>query len=152
MPALQPRYSAETAEKSAVLARRPLALVRVEVTLTQANALRSNLDQLIILDVGDRLFEGHPARRGEANGIILAGGAEVGELLGLERVHLQVLRLGVFADNHAFVELLARADEQYAAIFQGVEGVGDGFALLHRDQHAVLAALDRAFVGTVFLE
>ena len=71
--------------------------------------------QLVVLDAGDRLFELHLARRGEADAFVLAGGAEVGELLGLLGVDLEVLRLGVLADHHAGIELLAGADEQRAA-------------------------------------
>src|SRR5690606_23620301 len=90
--------------------------------------------------------------RGQADAFVLAAGAEVGQLLGLERVDLEVLRLGILAYDHPFVELLAGRDEQRAALLERVQGVGDRLALLHRDQHAVLAALDRALPRAVLLE
>src|SRR5690606_19955739 len=120
------------------LARLPLAFVRVEVALAQADALGGHFDQLVVLDVSDRLLQRHLARRGQANAFILAAGAEVGELLGLQRIDLEILRLGIFADDHALVELFAGADEQHAAVLQRVQRVSHRLALLHRDQHAVL--------------
>src|SRR6187402_928107 len=137
---------------SALLARGLLPLVRIEIALAQPDALRGHLDQLVVLDVGDRLLERHPPRRGQADRVVLAGRAEVGQLLGLERVDLEVLRLGVLADHHALVELLAGVDEQDAAVLERVERVRHRLALLHADQHAILAALDRAGVGAVLLE
>jgi hypothetical protein len=65
--------------------------MRIEIPLPQPNALRRHLDQLIVLDVGDRLLGRHPPRRGQADRVVLAGRAEVGQLLGLERVDLEVL-------------------------------------------------------------
>ena len=72
--------------------------------------------------------------------------------LDFERVDLEVLGLGVLADHHAFVELLAGRDEEDAALLQHVERVADRLAIAHRDQDAVLAALDRALVRAVSLE
>src|SRR5437899_2595138 len=63
------------------LPRRPLALMRVEEALADPDRLRRDLDQLVVLDVGDRLLQAHAARRGEADAFVLgAGGAEVGQL------------------------------------------------------------------------
>src|SRR5580658_7420528 len=45
-------------------AARPLAFVRVEEALPQADALGRDLDQLFVLDVSDRLFQRHDPGRG----------------------------------------------------------------------------------------
>ena len=130
-----------------------LALVRIQIPLPDPDHLRRHLDQFVVLDVGDRLLQRHPLGRGQADAVFLgARGAEVGELPGLERIDLEVLRLGVLADDHAFVELVAGRDEQDAALLEHVERVGDRLAIAHRDQDAVLPALDRALIGAVFLE
>src|SRR3546814_17682856 len=73
-------------------------------------------------------------------------------LLRLHRVDLEVVGLRILADDHALIERLAGRDEEDAALFQGAERVGDGFAVAVRDEDAVLAALDHALVGAVFLE
>jgi hypothetical protein len=87
---------------------RPLALMRVEQELADADILRRHLDQLIIVDIGDGLFQRHDSWAG-------SGGwrrpcrpnAEVGELLRLHRVDFKVFGLGIFADDHAFIQRLA---------------------------------------------
>src|SRR3546814_2911733 len=73
-------------------------------------------------------------------------------LLRLHRVDLEVVGLRILADDHALIERLAGRDEEDAALFQGAERVGDGFAVAVRDEDAVLAAFDHALVGAVFLE
>src|SRR3954449_7005705 len=135
------------------LPRLALALVRIEEPLSYPYRLRRDLDQLVVLDVGDRLFQAHSARRGQADAFVLrARGAEVGELLGLEGIDLEVLGLGVLADDHALVEHLPGGDEQHAAVFERAQRIGDRWPLLHRDQHAVLAAGNRALVRAVAFE
>src|SRR3546814_9823344 len=81
----------------------PLALVWIEVALAQPDRLRRHLDQLVVLDIRDRLLEGHPQRWRQHDVVVLAGGPEVGELLGLQRVDVEVVALVVLAQDHARV-------------------------------------------------
>ena len=67
-------------------------------------------------------------RRRQQHGVVLAGGADVGELLALQRVDVEVVAAGVLADDHAGIDLLARADEQRAALLQVPQRVGDRLA------------------------
>src|ERR1700749_842078 len=97
------------------LPRLALALVRIEEALADPDRLWSDFDQLIVLDVSDRLLEAHALWRSESNAFVLAGCAEVGELLGLQRIDLEVLSLRILADDHALVEHLARRDEEDSA-------------------------------------
>src|SRR5690606_14235428 len=53
---------------------------------------------------------------------------------------------GMLADDHALVDLFLRADEELAALFEVPERVGDADPVLHGNQHADAAALDRALV------
>src|SRR5882724_12074246 len=62
-----------------------LALVRVEELLAQADRFRRHLDELVVLDIGERLFQRHPDRRRQPHRLVLGRGADVGELLALER-------------------------------------------------------------------
>src|SRR5882672_5938023 len=77
----------------------PLAVVGVEELLAQPDRLRGHLDQLVVLDIGQRLFQRHLDRRGQAHRLVLRGGADVGELLALEDVDLEVVVAGVLADD-----------------------------------------------------
>jgi hypothetical protein len=85
------------------------ALVRGQLALAQADRARRDLDQLVVRDVGQRLLQGLADRRRQEDRIVLAGGADVGQLLGLERVHVQVVRPAILADDHAAVHLVAWA-------------------------------------------
>ena len=49
------------------------------------------------------------------------------------------LSRAVDADDHAFVEPVARGDEHAAALLQLPQRVGHGLAVLLADQHAVAA-------------
>uniref|UniRef100_A0A0N4ZGX7 DUF2156 domain-containing protein n=1 Tax=Parastrongyloides trichosuri TaxID=131310 RepID=A0A0N4ZGX7_PARTI len=82
----------------------------------------------------------------------LARGADVGQLLALHRVDVQVVGAAVLADDHALVGLLAGADEHGAALFQVPQRIGRGFPVGVGDQHALTAGVDGAFVGLVVAE
>src|SRR6266404_4074279 len=131
---------------------RALAVVGVKKFLAQPDRLRGHLDQFVVLDIGQRLFQGHLDRRGQAHRFVLRGGADVGELLALEDVDLEIVVAGMLADDHALVDLPARLDHHRAAVLQLEHGVGHRFALVVGDQHAVAAALDIALVGRIAVE
>src|ERR1700727_1355906 len=78
---------------------RALAVVGVEELLAQADRLRGYLDQFVVLDIGQRLFQRHLDRRRQAHRLNLRGGANVGELLALEDVDLEIIVAGVLADD-----------------------------------------------------
>src|SRR6056297_1752556 len=126
--------------------RLPLALVRIEEPLAQPDRLRRDLDQFVVVDVGDRLFERQRYGRGEPHRVVGAARADIGELLALERVHLEIVLARMLADDHAGVDLLLRADEHAPPLFEVPERVGHRDAVFHRDQHARAPARDRALV------
>src|SRR6185312_6441990 len=131
---------------------RALAVIGVEEFLAQPDRFRSHLDQFIILDIGERLFQRHLDRRRQAHRFVLRGGADVGELLALENVDLEVVVARVLADDHALVDLPAGLDHHRAAVFQLEHGVSHRLALVVRNQHAVATALDVALVGRIAME
>src|SRR6266850_4931326 len=79
------------------------ALVLPEVTFAKPDGLRGDLDQLVIAYELYRVFQSQGNRRGEVDRLVLARGADVGELLGLDRVHHQIVVARVDADDHALV-------------------------------------------------
>src|SRR3979490_720675 len=52
----------------------------------------------------------------EADGFVGAGGAHVGLLFFLGDVDVHVLLAGIFAEDHAFVDVYGGADEELAAL------------------------------------
>jgi len=103
--------------------------MRIEQRLTNTDILGRNFDHFIIVDIGDGLLQRHDLRWGEADCVILAGRAEVGQLLRLHRVDFKIFGFGIFADDHAFIQRFAGRDEQDAAFFQGAKGVCNCFAI-----------------------
>src|SRR6267142_165556 len=131
---------------------RTLAVVGVEEFLAQPDRLRCHLDQFVVLDIGQRLFQRHLDRRGQAHRFVLRSGADVGELLALEDVDLEIVVAGVLTDDHALVNLAAGLDHHRAAILQFEHRIGHGLALIVGDQDAVAAALDIALVRRIVVE
>src|SRR5439155_27246056 len=65
---------------------RPPPVVDVEQALAHADRLGRDLDQLVVLDIGDRLFEAHLDRRRQPHRLVLGGRADIGALLALSWV------------------------------------------------------------------
>ena len=84
--------------------------------------------------------------------LVLAGGADVGELLALDDVDDEVVVARVLADDHALVDARLRVDHHGAAVLQVEERVGGGLAGGVGDQHAGAAAGDLALERRVVVE
>src|SRR5690606_26498535 len=128
-------------------ARGPLAVHLGAQLLAQADLLRRDLDQLVVVDELQRLLQRQLHRRDQSLVVVLTGGPEVGQLLAAQRVDGQVVVLAVDADDLALVDFLARLDEQPAALLHRHLRVRRRRTGAVGDQHAVLALADRA-VGT----
>src|SRR5690606_18579764 len=76
--------------------------------LAQADRLWRHLDQLVVVNELQRLLERELDGRDQPLVLVLAGRAEVGQLLAAQCVDRQVVVLGVDADDLALVDLLAR--------------------------------------------
>src|SRR6185369_8261927 len=91
-------------------------------------------------------------RRGEEALLLLAGGADVGELLALDDVHFEVVASRVLADDHALIDARARADEERAAVFEVPERIVGRLAVTVGDEDAVPPPDDVALVGRIFVK
>jgi hypothetical protein len=114
--------------------------------------LRIRIDQLVVGDELDRVFERQWNRRHEKDRFILAGGTDVGELLGLDRIHDQIVVPAVDPDHHAFVHALAGAHEHPPALLQLPQRIRDRIAVLGGNQHAVAPLGNVALHGRVAVE
>src|SRR6266567_889531 len=106
--------------RQSVFPELPLAFppVRVELLLPQPDRLGGHLHQLVVVDELQRLLQGKVTRRRQLDGVVGAGGTDVGQLLTLAGVDVQVVVLGVLADDHPAVDLHAGADEEGASRLQ----------------------------------
>src|SRR5258706_9602453 len=129
-----------------------VALVFGKRQFAQANVGGGDFDQLIFLNVLKRLLERHLARGLEDDVLIAAGGAHVGELLGLGGVDDDVVLAAMLAADLAFVAGFAVLDEEDAAVLERVERIAVDGAGHVADHRSVGAAADLAAHGRVFVE
>src|SRR5690606_42066436 len=88
---------------NARVARSTLAIVLLQVTLAQADGLGRDLDQLVVLDELDAIFQRQVDRGCDLDRVFLAGHSEVGLLLGTKRIYDQVVVAAVDFYDHTFV-------------------------------------------------
>ena len=81
-----------------------MALLGRQHRLAQPDGFGGHLHKLVLADKADGLLQGHRLHRREQHGVILAGGADIGQFLLLAGVDIQIGSPVVFADNHAFVD------------------------------------------------
>ena len=91
--------------------------MRIQIPFAQADGLGCHLDQLIIINIGNGLFQRHLNRRGQPDRIIGSRRADIGELFALKRVYLKVIISAMFSDNHALINRHLRADKHTAPLF-----------------------------------
>src|SRR5204863_199999 len=87
-------------------------LGRLEHALAQADRLRRQLDQLILVDELDRGFQRERDRRGQEELLVGRRRPNVRQLLGLRRVHDQIVVARVDADDLPAIDLHARREKQ----------------------------------------
>ena len=124
----------------------------VEDALAQTQALGGDLQDLVVGQELQALLQGENARGHQAQGLVGAGGAHIGQLLFAADVDGDVLHLGTHAHHHALIHGHAGADEQSATVLGGKQAVGHGLAGLVGHQGAGVAPLDLALVGHILLK
>jgi Ca2+-transporting ATPase len=125
------------------------ALVLRKDLLAQADGLRSDFDPLVFVDPLQALLERHLADTGQSDQEFGSGGANVGQLLFTARIDVEVIVLAVLADDHAFVDRHAGAEEQDAAVFETHQAVFDRVSGTIRNQRADQSVRDLTLVGFV---
>src|SRR5690606_15704694 len=111
------------------------------------NALRRNLNQLIIVDEFHRLLKGMLDRRSQQNVFISTGSTDVSQLLAFGRVNNQIVIAAVQTNHHTFVNFYVRLDEQTAKLLQCTQCVTQRLAGNHGHQHTVFAGSQLALFG-----
>ena len=112
----------------------------------------SDLQQLIRCEELQAALQAQLADGHQAQSVVGAGSAGVGQVLGLADVDIHVLAGSGVADDHALVDLLAGAHQQGAALLRVEQAVGDGLAGLKADQRTGGAVGDHASPDVVAVE
>src|SRR5581483_10766418 len=102
------------------------AAVGLENFFAQAEGFGGDFYEFVVGDELDGLLEGQLLVGDEAEGLVGARCAHVGELLFADSVDVEVVVAGVLADDHAFVDLDAVGYEEDAAVLEAVQRVGGG--------------------------
>ena len=79
--------------------------------------------QFIIIDKFHCLFQCETYRRCQQNVVILAGCANIGELLGFQGINHQVVITGMYAYYHAFIHFRAGFNQHLAAFLKIKQGI-----------------------------
>ena len=124
----------------------------LEVALAQSDAFRGNFHQLVVFDELHAVLQRQLDRRGDLDRIFLATDAEVGQLLGARGIDHQVVIAAMNTDDHALVHRVVGPDKHAAAIVELAQRVGEDLAVVHGNEHAVLAAANVAFVRLIAVE
>src|SRR6266700_5446350 len=94
------------------------ALLGVEENLAEPDPGRRHLGALVVRAELQRLLQAEHPRRHQPLQLLGGGGADVGQLALAGDVDIHVIGPGVLTDDHALVDLGARADHQRAALLQ----------------------------------
>ena len=79
-------------------------------------------------------------------------GTHIGQLLCFARIDWDLVFARIFTDNHSFVDLVARLDQQASSLLHHVQRIGNGFAVFHADQRSVFPRSDFATIGAVLVK
>src|SRR4051794_37100717 len=101
---------------------------RLEFDLAQPHGMRCDLDTLVLAHELEGLVQRELAGGYEPHQDVGGGRAHVGQVFFLHRIDVQVLRAGVFAHDHPFIDILAGLDEHRPALLQIEQGEARGLA------------------------
>ncbi len=101
----------------------------LEEFLAHANCVRGHFDQFIIIYKLQRLLQGETNWRCQDDVLVSSGSTNIGQLLGLQRIHYQVIVALMYANNHAFIDFLTVAQHQLAAFLQIKQRIAKCLAL-----------------------
>src|SRR5215210_3286957 len=97
-----------------------------EDLFARADGLWCDLDELVLTDIFEGIFERKLAHGREVEGVVGAGGADVGELLVLADVDVEVVLTAILANDHADVDFGRWSDKEAAALLKLPDGVREG--------------------------
>lgn len=103
--------------------------------------LRRNFEQLVVEEKVEALLERKLGVGGELDGAVGGVGAHICKLLFAADVIVEVVLFIRKTDNHTFIDIDARGDEENATSLSGVEGVSGGGAGLRGDQSTITFGL-----------
>ena len=114
--------------------------------LAEPDGLRSDLDVLILFYIIERVFERHLPDRSKSYRLIGSGSADIRQLFVLGRIHRKIPSFQVFPDDHAFIDIGSRLDEDRSSFLKVPEAVGHRCSRESRYHRSDIPLLDRSFI------
>ena len=85
-----------------------------------------NLDQLVVLDEFEALFQAEDAWRDQLERFVGPSCTGVGDMLFLAYIHYNIFTLRADADDHAFIDFQAGADKHTATVLRLPKAIAGG--------------------------
>ena len=120
--------------------------------LTQANALRCDLHEFVVVDEFQRLFQRQVDRRRKTQRLVRAGSTHIGHVLFLAHVDHDVLALRRLSDDHPLVHRHTGTHEQIAAVLRIKQTVAGRFARFVHHERTLRPLRNVAFIFLVSVE
>ena len=79
--------------------------------LSNPNGTGCNLHQFVVVNEFECVFQRGVDGRSQQDIFIAAGGTDIGQLFALQRINNEVVVPGMYANDHAFVDLCAMTDK-----------------------------------------
>ena len=128
------------------------AEVMVQDALADAQVFGGDFQQLVGGQEFQAALQAELADGHQAQGIVAAGSAGVGQVLGLADVDIHILAGSGVANDHALVDLFTSAHQKGAALLSIEQTVGDSLAGLKADQRTSGAVGNHASPDIVTVE
>ena len=124
----------------------------IEDLFPEAQSLRGDFEIFVLGEIFQTAFEAVFEGRAELDPFAVSLRTHIGQILSLTGIHHHVGGAGVFANDHACIDVFLWSDEKGSPFLEVFQRVGSGGAGFKGDENAVDPGWDFAAVGSVFAE
>ena len=124
----------------------------VEDLFPEAQGLRGDFKIFVLGEIFETAFEAVFEGRAELDAFAVSLRTHIGQILGFAGIHHHIGGTGVFANDHACIDVFLWSDEKGSPFLEVFQRVGGGGARLEGDENAVNPGWDFAAVRPVFAE
>ena len=124
----------------------------IQDLLAKTQMIGGHFQKLIGIHIFDGLLKAHEPGRNKAKRFVRAGGARVGQVLGLANIYIDIHGFAALSDDHTGVNFFAGADEELSALLRIEEAVCYSSSRFESDQRTLFAVNDITFIRRIAVE